>query len=60
MGSVVDKADLERAADRIRAYHAHQRDPGFRYEEDGVVLGQEAVASAPFHWSMFLRPAAWL
>jgi histidinol dehydrogenase len=30
---------LERAAERIARYHAHQRDAGFRYEEDGVVLG---------------------
>jgi histidinol dehydrogenase len=31
---------LAAAADRVRRYHEHQRDPGFRYEEDGVVLGQ--------------------
>jgi len=30
---------LERAAERIERYHVHQRDNGFRYEEDGVVLG---------------------
>lgn len=30
---------LERAAERIERYHVHQRDTGFRYEEDGVVLG---------------------
>ena len=30
---------LERAAERIARYHEHQRDAGFRYEEDGVVLG---------------------
>ncbi|MEM9073485.1 MAG: histidinol dehydrogenase [Myxococcota bacterium] len=31
---------LAEAADRIRRYHEHQRDPGFRYEEDGIMLGQ--------------------
>ena len=30
---------LELAADRIRRYHERQRETGFRYEEDGVVLG---------------------
>ncbi|MFK7984603.1 MAG: histidinol dehydrogenase [Sandaracinaceae bacterium] len=42
------RAMLEAAASRIRRYHEHQRDPGFRYEEDGVVLGQRVrpVAAA--------------
>jgi len=31
---------LAEAAERIRRYHEHQREPGFRYEEDGIVLGQ--------------------
>ncbi|MGE0791111.1 MAG: histidinol dehydrogenase [Sandaracinaceae bacterium] len=31
---------LAQAAARIVRYHEHQRDPGFRYEEDGVLLGQ--------------------
>jgi histidinol dehydrogenase len=31
---------LRAAGDRIRRYHEHQREPGFRYEEDGVGLGQ--------------------
>jgi len=31
---------LEAAGERIRRYHEHQREPGFRYEEDGVELGQ--------------------
>ncbi|RLB55118.1 MAG: histidinol dehydrogenase [Deltaproteobacteria bacterium] len=31
---------LAAAAERIRRYHEHQRDTGFRYEEDGIVLGQ--------------------
>lgn len=30
---------LAAAADRIRRYHEHQRDAGFRYEEDGIELG---------------------
>ena len=31
---------LSAAGERIRRYHEHQREPGFRYEEDGVGLGQ--------------------
>lgn len=31
---------LEQAAERIRRYHEHQRDAGFRYTEDGIELGQ--------------------
>ena len=31
---------LSAAGDRIRRYHEHQKDTGFRYEEDGVELGQ--------------------
>jgi histidinol dehydrogenase len=31
---------LTQAADRIRRYHEHQVDRGFRYEEDGIELGQ--------------------
>ena len=34
------RAQLAAAAERIRRYHEHQRDPGFQYEEDGVLLGQ--------------------
>ncbi len=39
---------LEVAGERIRRYHEHQREPGFRYEEDGVELGQrvQPVAAA--------------
>jgi histidinol dehydrogenase len=33
------RAALAQAAQRIERYHVHQRDPGFRYEEDGVTLG---------------------
>jgi histidinol dehydrogenase len=31
---------LGRAAERVRRYHEHQREPGFRYSEDGIELGQ--------------------
>ena len=39
---------LAAAGERIRRYHEHQREPGFRYEEDGVELGQrvQPVAAA--------------
>jgi histidinol dehydrogenase len=30
---------LELAADRIRIFHEHQRDAGFRYESDGITVG---------------------
>ena len=33
-------ARLVEAADRIRRFHEKQIDRGFRYEEDGIVLGQ--------------------
>jgi histidinol dehydrogenase len=33
------RAALAAAAERVERYHEHQRDPGFRYEEDGVTLG---------------------
>lgn len=33
-------AALRWAAERVRRYHEHQRESGFRYEEDGVTLGQ--------------------
>jgi histidinol dehydrogenase len=33
-------ARLVEAGDRIRRYHEKQIDRGFRYEEDGIVLGQ--------------------
>lgn len=31
---------LAAAADRVRRYHEHQRDPGFSYQEGGIRLGQ--------------------
>jgi histidinol dehydrogenase len=34
------RARLVEAGDRIRRYHDKQRDPGFQYEEDGILLGQ--------------------
>lgn len=34
---------LAAAAERIRRYHEHQRDDGFRYEEDGIELGQRVL-----------------
>ncbi|HEY8429493.1 MAG TPA: histidinol dehydrogenase, partial [Sandaracinaceae bacterium] len=34
------RAALAAAAERVRRYHEHQRDPGFAYEEDGIRLGQ--------------------
>ena len=34
------RAALAAAADRIRRYHEHQVDAGFRYTEDGIELGQ--------------------
>jgi histidinol dehydrogenase len=33
------RAHLEEAGERIRRYHVHQREPGFRYEEGGISLG---------------------
>ncbi len=42
------RSALSAAAERIRRYHEHQREPGFRYEEDGIELGQrvQPVAAA--------------
>jgi histidinol dehydrogenase len=34
---------LELAAVRVRSFHEHQRDTGFRYEADGVVLGARVL-----------------
>src|SRR6476646_1878972 len=33
------RAALMLAATRIRAFHEHQRDNGFRYTEEGITLG---------------------
>jgi histidinol dehydrogenase len=37
---------LELSADRIRAFHEHQRDAGFRYEEAGITLGVRVLPVA--------------
>jgi histidinol dehydrogenase len=34
---------LELAASRIRSFHEHQRDAGFRYDEEGVTLGTRVL-----------------
>lgn len=34
---------LTEAGDRIRRYHEHQRESGFRYEEGGIELGQRVL-----------------
>lgn len=34
------RALLQAAGDRVRRYHEHQRESGFRYEEGGIELGQ--------------------
>jgi histidinol dehydrogenase len=33
------RAALELAASRVRAFHEHEIDPGFRFEKDGITLG---------------------
>lgn len=38
------RARLAEAGERVRRYHEHQLDLGFRYEEDGVMLGQRVRA----------------
>ncbi len=37
---------MELAADRIRAFHVHERDAGFRYEEAGITLGVRVLPVA--------------
>ena len=37
---------MELAAARIRAFHLHQRDTGFRYEEGGILLGLRVLPVA--------------
>lgn len=37
------QALLREAADRIRRYHEHQNDRGFRYTEGGIELGQRVL-----------------
>jgi histidinol dehydrogenase len=40
------RAAMELAATRIRAYHLHQRNPGFRYEDAGISLGMRVLPVA--------------
>jgi histidinol dehydrogenase len=40
------RAAMELAATRIRAYHLHQRDAGFRYEDGGITLGMRVLPVA--------------
>jgi histidinol dehydrogenase len=37
---------LELAADRIRTFHGHQRDAGFRYDNEGITLGMRVLPVA--------------
>jgi len=37
------RSALELAATRIRAFHEHQRDDGFRYHEEGITLGTRVL-----------------
>ena len=40
------RSALELAAARIRSFHGHQRDAGFRYHEDGITLGTRVLPVA--------------
>jgi histidinol dehydrogenase len=40
------RSALELAASRIRAFHEHERETGFRYEEEGVTLGVRVLPVA--------------
>jgi histidinol dehydrogenase len=40
------RAALELAAERIRVFHEHERDHGFRFEKDGVTLGVRVLPVA--------------
>jgi histidinol dehydrogenase len=40
------RSALELAATRVRAYHEHQVDTGFRYEKDGIALGMRVLPVA--------------
>jgi histidinol dehydrogenase len=37
---------MELAATRVRAFHMHERDPGFRYEDHGITLGVRVLPVA--------------
>jgi len=40
------RAALELAATRVRAFHEHERDVGFRYDHDGITLGVRVLPVA--------------
>ncbi len=40
------RSGLELAAARVRAFHEHERDAGFRYEEEGITLGVRVLPVA--------------
>jgi histidinol dehydrogenase len=40
------RSAMELAAQRIRAFHEHERDDGFRYEENGITLGVRVLPVA--------------
>jgi histidinol dehydrogenase len=40
------RAALELAATRVRAFHEHQRDVGFRYDHEGIALGVRVLPVA--------------
>jgi histidinol dehydrogenase len=41
-----ERAALQLAATRVRAFHEHERDAGFRYEQDGITLGVRVLPVA--------------
>jgi histidinol dehydrogenase len=42
--SAATRGALAQAAERVRSYHEHQRESGFRYTENGIELGQRVRA----------------
>jgi histidinol dehydrogenase len=40
------RAALELAAERVREFHEHERDAGFRYEKEGITLGVRVLPVA--------------
>ena len=40
------RAAMELAASRVRSFHEHQRDVGFRYDEEGITLGVRVLPVA--------------
>ncbi len=41
-----ERAALELAATRVRVFHEHERDVGFRYDSEGIVLGLRVLPVA--------------